>query len=176
MIALPERVVDGNSPAREEGLSSKAVRKVVVIQVKSKHYLDPGRFDNRGEIRNGGSDDSERNAGQVLGSRVVDLKDGRVVFWFIKRCASRCIDFEFSFLQGATAAVVVLELSDHETIQATTELLRDICKVFSIPVMVVVGGRISDDLVGLESASGLAEMASRVISFSHAGKKALQAA
>jgi hypothetical protein len=114
--------------------------------------------------------------GSVLGSRVVDLKDGRVVFWFIKRCAGKCVGFEFSFLQGAMAAIVVLELSDHETIQATTELLRDICKAFSIPVMLVVGGRISEDLVGLESPSGLAEMASRVITFSHAGRKALQAA
>jgi hypothetical protein len=175
MLAFPERVVDGNSPARDEG-SSKTVRKVVVIQVKGKSYLDPKRLDYNRETRDASTDDLERTEGSVLGSRVVDLKDGRVVFWFIKRYACKSIGFEFSFLQGAIAAIVVLELSDHETIQATTELLRDICKVFSIPVMLVVGGRINEDLVGLESPSGLAEMASRVISFSHAGKKALQAA
>lgn len=176
MLAFPQGIVGGNSPERDEESSSKPVRKVVVIQVKGKRYSSPGRFNDRGEARNVEEYDMEKSVDQVLGSKVIDLRDGRVVFWFIKRSVEKCLDFEFSFLQGAAAAIVVLELSDHQTIQATTELLRDICKVFSIPVMLVVGGKISDDLIGLESQSGFAEMASRVITFSHVGKKALQAA
>lgn len=175
MLAFPERLVEGNSPARYEG-PSKSLRKVVVIQVKSRGYSPPRRIYDRGENRKLEEYDVDKVVDQVLGSKVVDLTDGRVVFWFIKRCVGKCLGFEFSFLQGATAAIVVLELSDHRTIQATTELLRDICRVFSIPVMLVVGGKMSDDLIGLESQSGFVDMASRVINFSHAGRKTLQAA
>jgi hypothetical protein len=168
-------MVEGNSSARDEG-TSKSLRKVVVIQVKSKGYSPPRRFYNRGETRDTDEYDEEKRVDRVLGSRVVDLTDGRVVFWFIERSVGSSLGSEFSFLQGATAAIVVLELSDHRTIQATTELLRDICKLFSIPVMLVVGGKISDGLIGLESPHGFAEMASRVITFSHVSKKTLQAA
>jgi hypothetical protein len=174
MLAFPERLIEADSPGRDEG--SKTLRKVVVIQVKSKGYTPPGRFYNRGETKNIEENDAEKGVDRVLGSKVVDLTEGRVVFWFIKRSISKCLGFESSFLQGAAAAIVVLELSDHQTIQATSELLRDICKVFTIPVMLVVGGKINDDLIGLESESGFEEIASRVITFSNAGKKTLQAA
>jgi hypothetical protein len=167
-------MAEGNCSERDEG--SKSLRKVVVIQIKSVGYSPPGPIYSRGEFRKIEEYDEEKCVDRVLGSRVIDLADARVVFWFIKRSVGSSLGFEFSFLQGATAAIVVLELSDHQTIQATTELLKDICKVFSIPVMLVVGGKISDDLIGLESPVGLAEMASRVITFSQAGQRILQPA
>jgi hypothetical protein len=122
-----------------------------------------------GNEAHGESDSShlEVNKGQVLGSKTVDLKHGRVIFWFLKRIAGKNIDFEFSFLQGAAAAVVVLELSDRETIHMTKELLRDICKLFSIPVMLVVGGTMQDDLVAQGSPTSLEEIALRVVSFAY---------
>jgi hypothetical protein len=170
MIAVPDRIADSEPPLRIDRSSPRAVRKVVVIQVKRRLWseassmVDPLRYDD------GENFDFGRSSGQVLGTKIVDMKDGRVVFWFLKRSAGKNLGFEFSFLQGAAAAVVLLELSDRETIHMTKELLRDICKVFPIPVMLVVGGAMQEDLAGPGSSTGLEEIASRIVSFVHEGR------
>jgi hypothetical protein len=63
------------------------------------------------------------------------------------------------------AAVVVLERSDRETIQGCADLLRGICKSFSIPIMIVVGGGTGEDALGLESPLELVRMASKITGF-----------
>jgi hypothetical protein len=167
MIAVPDRIVDSGPPTRNDGSSPREVRKVVVIQVKRRTWFESKSILDGGVYSDDGINDGGRNTGHVLGTKVVDLKDGRVVFWLIKRTAGKNLGFEYSYLQGAAAAIVFLDLSDRETIQVTKELLRDICKVFSIPVMLVVGGTMGENSIDSESPVGLGELASKVISFTH---------
>ncbi|WXG44018.1 MAG: hypothetical protein WED04_08305 [Promethearchaeati archaeon SRVP18_Atabeyarchaeia-1] len=171
MITVSDRVLDSHFPLKSDKPSLRELRKVVVIQVKGRTGSRFKNFEVGSAYPGDEVGDLCKSAGQVLGTRVVDLKDGRVVFWFLKKTGGKNLGFEFSFLQGAAAAIVLLELTDRETIQATKELLREICKVFSIPVMLVVGENTGEDLMGSLAPMGLGEIASKVVSFTLSGRE-----
>ena len=171
MITATNRVVDSSSHLGSMKRMPREVRKVVVIQVKSRFGSESGTYEGNGAYGENDFSGIGRSRGQVLGSKIVDLKHGRVVFWFLKRIAGKSLGFEFSFLQGAAAAIVLLELSDRETIHMTKDLMRDICKVFAIPVMMVVGGTMGEDFIGPGEPVRLGEIASRVVGFTHDVKK-----
>ncbi|WXG46595.1 MAG: hypothetical protein WED05_08065 [Candidatus Atabeyarchaeum deiterrae] len=175
MLTVSDKVVENNPPIGGDNASSRTVRKVVVIQVKSRGGYERASLQENREYERPGTDSFDRGEGHVVGTRVVDLNDGRVAFWILSKSPGKNLGFEVSFLQGATAAIVMLELSDWETIQSASELLRSICKEFSIPVMLVVGGRVGDDAIGLGSPVELARTASKVITYAHVGRKVISA-
>jgi hypothetical protein len=172
---LSESRVNCDQPETAYQALGKAMHKVVVIQVRStESWLSRGLegYGGNGEnLEYGPDSDVER----VLGARVVEVKDGQIVFWVLSTSVRNTLGFEVSYLQGALAAVVVLESSDRETIHSATELLRAICKLFSIPVMLVVGGRVSEGAIGLGSSREFASLASKVVSFAQIGRAAIQA-
>jgi hypothetical protein len=148
----------------DSGTLSKTVRKVVAIFIKSQtEENDSTRGEEQGTDRltiNGCSGNGDR----VMGTEVVELENSRVVFWILSKTLSGSLGFELSFLQGAAIAVVMMELSDWKTIRSSAELLRNICREFSIPVMLVVGGKIAYDNVGSDLFVELAKTVSRVAS------------
>jgi hypothetical protein len=165
MITVSEKLVDSGPPLGSIKRLPREVRKVVVIQVKRRFGSEYSAYERNGAYGENDVSDLDRNMGQVLGNKIMDLKHGRVVFWFLKRMAGKNLGFESSFLRGAAAAIVLLELSDRETIHMTKELMRDICKLFSIPVMMVVGGTMGEEFNGQAEPTRLGEIASRVVGF-----------
>jgi len=156
--------------------SVKVLNKVVVIQVRSA----PGTLGIRGvEDRRDSGENLEHGSsgdlGRVLGARIVKAKDGWIVFWVLSTSARNALGFEASYLQGASAAVVVLESSDRRTVHSSTELLRAICKLFSIPVMLVVGGNVNEGMMGIGSTREFANLASKVVSFARIGSATVHA-
>jgi hypothetical protein len=171
---LSEPMVNYDPPRTYEG-SGKALHKVVVIQVRSVDRWDPVTQERqRGHEENmeGGYDSAVEG---VLGSRVVEIEEGQIVFWVLSTSVRNTLGFEVSYLQGAVAAIVVLESSDRETIHNATELLRAICKLFSMPAMLVVGGRVSDGAIGFGSSREFANLASKVVDFAQIGRAEIHA-
>jgi hypothetical protein len=149
---------------RSIGAPSKTVRKVVAICVKSKtEYCHPNRGARR-EYEGLTVNRLDGDEGHVIGTQVVDLEDNSFFFWILSKTSCRSLGFETFFLQGATAAIVVLELSDWETIRSSSELLRKMCKEFSIPVFLLVGAKVGADAVSLNSFVQLGKTALKVIS------------
>jgi len=172
---LSESRVNYDPPRTAYEASGGAMHKVVVIEVRSTcswGVRGPGGREVYVENLERGLDS---DAGQVLGARVVELKEEQIVFWVLSASVRNVLGFEVSYLQGAVAAVVVLESSDRETIHSATELLRAICKSFSIPVMLVVGGRVGEGGIGLGSTREFANLASKVVNFAQIGRAAIQA-
>nr|MDO8100565.1 hypothetical protein [Candidatus Njordarchaeota archaeon] len=171
---LSEPIVNYGPPRTYEG-SGKTVHKVVVIQVRSTDRWEVRRLEDHREFGENVERDSDGYVEGVLGARVVQIKEGQVVFWVLSTSVRNVLGFEVSYLQGAVAAVVVLESSDRETIHNATELLRAICKLFSIPVMLVVGGSVSKGAISLGSTHEFASLASKVVSFAQIGRAAIRA-
>ena len=170
---LSEPIVNYDPPRTYEG-SGKAVHKVVVIQVRSVDRWNPATPEAHIGPEENVEYDSDGDVVGVMGSKVVEIKEGQVVFWVLSTSVKNTLGFEVSYLQGAVAAVVVLESSDPETIHNSTELLRAICKLFSMPVMLIVGGRVSEGAIGLGSSREFANLASKVVDFAQIGRAEIQ--
>jgi hypothetical protein len=171
---LSEPIVNSDPSQTYDG-SGKAVHKVVVIQVRSYNSWDAGSLDEQKEPRENTEVGFDSDAEGVLGAKVVEINEGQIVFWVLSTSVRNTLGFEVSYLQGAVAAVVVLESSDRETIHGATELLRAICKLFSMPVMLIVGGRVSEGAIGLGSSHDFANLASKVVSFAQISRAESQA-
>jgi hypothetical protein len=150
-------------PPEDGGPPSKTFRKVVAIFVKSR----TGRNDtvNGCGLECDGLTPRELDGDvdHVIATEVVDLEDFHVIFWILSKTPTRNLGFEAFFLQGAAAAIVMLELSNREAIRSSVELLRNVCKEFPIPVMLVVGDRIAYDDIGFDSFVELAKVTSKVV-------------
>nr|MDO8132822.1 hypothetical protein [Candidatus Njordarchaeum guaymaensis] len=170
---MSESTVDRNTPRTYES-SGKTMHKVVVIKVRRTGSWGVGHLESCEERREYLEGDLDSEVGRVLGSRIVDIKEGLVVFWILSMGNRNTLGFEASYLQGAVAAVVVLESSDRETVHGATELLRTICKSFSIPVMLVVGGKVSEGPIGFGLTPEFASIASKVVSFAQVGRQIIR--
>ena len=171
---LSEPIVDYD-PSRTYGGSGKAVHKVVVIQVRNHEKWNLGNLEGHIELGKNLGCDLDCDVERVTRLKVVETKEGQVVFWVFSTSVSNMLGFEVSYLQGAVAAVVVLESSDRETIHNATELLRAICKLFSMPAMLVVGGNVNEGAIGLGSSHEFANLASKVVSFAQIGRAEIRA-
>jgi hypothetical protein len=136
---------------------------IVAVCIKRKagycHSTLGARLEYEGLTVNGLDEDE----GYVIGTQVFGLEDNSFVFWILRKNSCGSLGFETFFLQGATAAIVMLELSDRETIRSSSELLREMCKEFSIPMFLVVSVKIGAGVVNLDSFVELGKTASKVI-------------
>jgi hypothetical protein len=171
---LSEPIVNYD-PSRTYGGSGKAVHKVVVIQVTNCEKWNVGNLEGHIELGENVERDFNCDVERVTRLKVVETKEGQVIFWVLSTSVSNMSSFDVRYLQGAVAAVVVLESSDRETIHNATELLRVVCKSFSMPAMLVVGGRVSKGAIDLGSSREFANLAAKVVSFAQVGRPDMRA-